>query len=553
MTMERTMTRAGEIAPDSKRLAEIIAVFGRYGLAEPFRDHLPESLRRHLGHPDGSVSARPAPVRLRLALTELGPTFVKLGQMLSVTPGILPSAYADELAKLQEHVQPEPAAVARSTIERELGRPVDELFASFDDEPFAAASMAQVHRAKLHNRHAVAVKVQRDGIEEHVHVDLQLISYLAGVLEDHSDELRLYRPRELAARFRSRTLEELDFEREAANADRFAANFAEEPDVVFPRTYPELSSSRVLTMSLVKGTTFASETPRRLSHVDRQALGRRGAEIWLEMVFRDGFVHADPHPGNLVVVSGGRLGIIDTGMVLRIDDATREQFIELIDALTSGSSKDFAEALLEACEHPPGTDAASLADDLDGLITTYGNRSVQSMDVSKAIGDFAEVVHDHRLLLPAKISMLLQIAIELEGTSRLLDADFRIMPMLENYQHKLVAQEWSPAVIEKRLKSAARHWRHERRSLISTIEVLGEELRGGNLNLKLTHAGNDRVANRLIEGIITGSLLLASSILWQARAVPVEGGVPILAAVALTASVVLAVHLLFRIRASEEA
>ena len=238
-------------------------------------------------------------------------------------------------------------------------------------------------------------------------------------------------------------------------------------------------------------------------------------------------------------------------MVLRIDDGTREQFVELIDALTSGSSKDFAEALLEACEHPPGTDAASLADDLDGLITTYGNRSVQSIDVSKAIGDFAEVVHDHRLLLPAKISMLLQIAIELEGTSRLLDADFRVMPMLESYQQKLVAQEWSPAVIEKRLKSAARHWRHERRSFISTIEVVGEELRSGNLNLKLTHAGNDRVANRLIEGIITGALLLASSILWQARAVPVVGGVPILAAVALTISVLLAVHLLVRIHRAD--
>ena len=219
--------------------------------------------------------------------------------------------------------------------------------------------------------------------------------------------------------------------------------------------------------------------PDAPSLVDGKALGQRGAEIWLEMVFRDGFVHADPHPGNLVILPGTRLGIIDTGMVLRIDDGTREQFVELIDALVSGSSTDFAEALLATCEHPPGTDTASLADDLDGLTTTYGNRSVRSIDAGQAIRDLAAVVHDHRLVLPAKISMLLQIVTELEGTSRLLDADFRVMPMLQSYQQKLLVQEWSPQAIERRLKSTARRWRRERRSLITTIETVGEELRSG--------------------------------------------------------------------------
>ena len=280
---------------------------------EPLREHVPEPLRRHVVDPDGSVATRPAPERLRLALQELGPTFVKLGQMLSVTLGAVPAAYADELTKLQERVDPEPTAVARATIENELGRPVEELYASFDDEPLAAASIAQVYRASLADGSLLAVKVRRDAIEQHVLTDLELISYLAGFLEDHSAELRLYRPRELAARFRSRTLEELDFGREASNAKRFAENFSGEPDVVFPRIYPELSTGRVLTMSLIEGTTFASMTSEELGSIDGEALGERGAEIWLEMVFRDGFVHADPHPGNLVVLPGSRLGIIDEG------------------------------------------------------------------------------------------------------------------------------------------------------------------------------------------------------------------------------------------------
>ena len=545
------MKHAGEVAREQKRLAEIVAVFARYGLGEPFRDRMSRLLGHHLDPPDAAVSERSAPERLRLALTELGPTFVKLGQMLSLTPGLLPAEYAQELAKLQEQVEPEPTATSRQTIEHELGRTVDELFTTFGDEPLAAGSLGQVYRAELADGSAVAVKVQRDGIAQRVHVDLELISYLAGILEDHSDELRLYRPRELAARFRSRTLEELDFEREAQNAARFAANFAGEPDVVFPRVYPELSSGRVLTLSLIEGTTFASLTPAARGLIDGKALGERGAEIWLEMVFRDGFVHSDPHPGNLVVMSGSRLGIIDTGMVVRIDDRTREQFVELLDALVGGSSTDLAEALLDTCEHPPGVDTAGLAEDLDDLTTTYLSRSLGSIDADRAIQDFAAVVHKHRLVLPAKISMLLQIMGELEGTSRLLDADFHVMPLLESYWQKLRVERLSPQAIEQRLMSAARSWLRRQRRLIDTIEVVGEQLRAGTFNVQVTHAGIDRVANRLVQGIIAAALLLASSILWQARAAPVVDGVPLLGAIGLVVAVLLAAHLLFQIRRSE--
>jgi ubiquinone biosynthesis protein len=304
-------------------------------------------------------------------------------------------------------------------------------------------------------------------------------------------------------------------------------------------------------MSLIEGTSFAALTPATLGGTDGKALGERGAEIWLEMVFRDGFVHSDPHPGNLFLLADSHLGIIDTGMVLRIDDETREQFIELIDAFVAGSATEFAEALLEICRHSPDADTAALADDLDSLISKYGNRSLRSIDMGQAISEFAALVHSHALLLPTRISALLQIVAELEGTSRLLDADFRVMPMVESYWQKLVAQRLSSQAIEQRLTSAARHLRREGRRLAATIEIVGEGLRSGNLNVRLTHAESDRVANRLVEGIITAALLLASSILWQARAAPVVGGVPILAAVGLVISVVLAVHLLFAIRRSE--
>ena len=546
------MTKTGEIEMRTKRLGEIVGVFARYGLAEPLREHAPEAVRRHLVGPDGSFTARPAPERLRLALQELGPTFVKLGQMLSLTLGTLPAEYADELAKLQERVEPKPTAVARATIEHELGKPIDELYASFGDEPLAAASIAQVYRAGLADGTALAVKVQRDGIEQQALTDLELISYLAGVLEDHSDELRLYRPRELAARFRSRMLEELDFGREASNSERFAANFADEPDVVFPRVYPELSASRVLTMSLIEGRTFASMTPDELSAVDGKALGERGAEVWLEMVFRDGFVHADPHPGNLVVLPGSRLGIIDEGMVVRIDDRTREQFEELYDALVGGSGADLTDALLDICKHPADVDRDALTDDVVGLMDKYGERLFGKVRVDDAIHDLAAVVHSHQLSFPAKIDMLMQVVAELEGTSRLLDADFRLMPLLEAYRPKLLQERLTPAAIERRLGSLARGWRRRGHELLDTIDSVSERLRSGNLELRVTHTALDPVANRLVQGLIAAALLIASAILWLARAAPVAGGVPILAAIGLAVSVLIASRLLYRIHRSGE-
>jgi len=546
------MTRTADIEARTKRLGEIVSVFARYGLAEPLREHAPEAVRRHLVDPDGSVAARPAPERLRLALQELGPTFVKLGQMLSLTLGALPAGYAEELAKLQERVEPEPTAVARATIQLELGKTVDELYASFGDEPLAAASMAQVYRAGLADGSALAVKVQRDGIQQQVLTDLELISYLAGVLEDHSAELRLYRPREFAARFRSRMLEELDFGREASNAERFAENFSGEPDVVFPRIYPELSTSRVLTMSLIEGTTFASMTPEELSSIDGKALGERGAEVWLEMVFRDGFVHADPHPGNLVVLPGSRLGIIDEGMVVRIDDRTQEQFEELYDALVGGSGADFTDALLATCKHPPDVDRDALTDDVVALMDKYGEGLFGKMRADDAIHDLAAVVHKHQLSFPAKIEMLLQVVAELEGTSRLLDADFRLMPLLEANRPKLLQERFTPAAIERRLGSFARGWRRRGHELLDTIDVVGERLRSGNLELRVTHTALDPVANRLVQGLISAALLVASAILWQARAVPVVRGVPILAAAGLAVSVLIAGRLLYRIHRSGE-
>ena len=261
---------------------------------------------------------------------------------------------------------------------------MDELYASFGDEPLAAGSLGRSIGPSSPTAQRSPSRCSATGSQQRVHVDLELISYLAGILEDHSDELRLYRPRELAARFRSRTLEELDFEREAQNAARFAANFADEPDVVFPRVYPELSSGRVLTMSLIEGTTFASLTPSSAQRHRRQGARPAGRRD----LARDGlprrFCPFRPAPGqprrDVGLPAGDHrhrhgASASTTGRASSSSSCSTR--------LWAAARTDLAEALLDTCEHPPGIDTAGLAEDLDGLITTYWNRSLRSIDADR--------------------------------------------------------------------------------------------------------------------------------------------------------------------------
>lgn len=542
----RAYRHVAAIGTDSARLAHTLRVLGRYGLGTRLTDHAPAWLRRHLSAPDAELAGAGSEAeRARMALQELGPIYVKLGQLLSVS-GVVPAELEASLAQLQEHAQPIPVADVRAVVEAELGAPLADLFASFEHEPLGVASIAQVHAARLADGTEVAVKVQHPGIDRIVHEDLDIIAALAGAVEDHVPGAAAYRPRELAARFRRRTLAELDFRREAANCRRFAEAFHDEPDVHFPRVVEERSSGRVLTQELLHGSSLgdAAAADRAL---DRAAFARRCAELWLTMIFRDGFVHADPHPGNIFVLGGGRVGVIDCGMVLRVDPETRSALAAVGTAAASGDAQRLADTLLAVCDHPPEIDRDAFAEDVERNLAS-SVRADAPVELGAVLREMRAAVRTHGLAIPAQLDLLAQVAAELEGTARSVDPQFRMMPSLRAVARRVAEHHLRPEVLLARAQDALREVAMGRRRPLRDVRALLERLASGSFEVTVRHTDADEAVDRLTYGILTAALLVGAPIVWHADPPPRRNGVSLVGAGLTGAGVVMAADLVRRMR-----
>ncbi|UGS35768.1 ABC1 kinase family protein [Capillimicrobium parvum] len=535
--------RVASLGSDSARLAHTVRALSRYGLTSRLRGHGPAWLQRHMTDPQSDlVGGRSEGDRLRLALQELGPIYVKLGQLLSVS-GVLPPTLQDCLAQLQEHAEAQDAAVIRGVVELELGHPVDELFADFEERPIGVASIAQVHAARLPDGTDVAVKVQHDGIEATVHEDLDIITALAGVVEDHVPEARAYRPRELAQQFRRRTLGELDFRREAANAERFGEAFHDEPDVHFARPVPELSGRRVMTLELLHGSSLADVAAADGGALDRPAFGRRCAEVWMTMIFRDGFVHADPHPGNIFVLPGGRIGVIDCGMVMRVDHETRAGLAAIGSALASGRADELTETLLAVCDHPAEVDHEAFAEEVERAVLARVG-AAGPIDMRAVLGDMRSVVRAYGLEIPGKLDLLAQVAAELEGTVRHVDADFRMTPVLHSVVRRLAEQRLRPEALLERGEDVLRHLATGRRHMLRDVRTFVERIGSGRFEVVVRHTDADEAVDRLTYGMLTAALLVGAPIVWHADPPPRRNGVSVPGAALTGAGVLMAAGLL---------
>jgi len=291
-----------QFSRNARRFKEIVYVLGRYGLADWMSRTDPKFFKSLFRSAAGEIIAdQPSESRIRMALTELGPTFIKLGQILSTRPDLVGPRLAAELASLQDRVPADPPLAVHEIIAQELGRPAADLFGRLDETPLASASIGQVHRGQLKDGREVVVKVRHVGIEQTVENDLEILDALAALAEKHEPALRTYQPQALVAEF-SRTLRrELDFRREARNLEEFNRNFRDDDTVRIPLPYMEFSSRRVLTMEALHGLSIANAEKLRQAGIDSRALAEKGSNVFLTMVFRDGFYHADPHPGNLWV------------------------------------------------------------------------------------------------------------------------------------------------------------------------------------------------------------------------------------------------------------
>ncbi len=510
-----------QLRDNIKRFDEIVRVLAKYGLAEWISEDTPGIIRRRFVTEEGvNVADLPFAVRLRLALTELGTTFIKLGQMLSTRADIVGPEVAAELSSLQADTPADPPDAVRAMLESELGLSVEEIFAEFDYNALASASVGQVHLATLMDGMEVVVKVQHAGIEDKVRGDLSILTTLAGWAEKNSKELAMYKPSATVAEFRRSLLRELDFGIELANMGRFSRSFADFPAVHFPIGYSAYSSQRVLIMELLHGRSVAYADDMRAEGLDLVSVADVFADSMLKMIFQDGFYHADPHPGNVFLLDDGRLGFLDCGKVGRVDEQSQEEFINIVQAFMTGDSERLSDELIQMCDVPPDFDRSAYTADIAEFVGEYRNQQGAELEISRVFTDMFSIIRRYHLGVPPRVSMLLIVIGQLEGTARLLDPEFNLTEAMGNYRNELIWKRFSPDRLMRRTMRVYRDYDRLFRTAPRDLLNILDRLEHGELKIQVQQNGIDTPANRLVYAIIISALILASSALLATSAPP---------------------------------
>jgi ubiquinone biosynthesis protein len=513
---------------NAHRVGEIIGVLAKYGLADWLKGWNYSWIQERIQTVDGQqIADLRVEERARRACTELGTTFIKLGQMLSTRPDLVGPEMAGELAHLQTAAPADPPERVRATILAEFGQPPEQLFAAFEDTPIASASIAQAHRARLLSGEEVIIKVQHAGISEKVQADLDILAGLAELAEKHAAQVRPYQPIAVVRQFRRTLLRELDFTYERRNLEEFAKHFAGDETVHFPRPYPEMSTRRVLTMERLNGTLGSQLQELAASGADLNEFALRGANMYLRMIFRDAFYHADPHPGNLMLLPGGVVGVLDCGMTGRLDEDLAENIEDMLIALVSPTSSDLAEILLRLGSAPPGTHRDQLRADVADFVADYTGQSIQDLDLSGALNDLMAIIRRYSISLPPPLSLLLRTLVELEGTAQQLSPEFSLAEVIRPFYATMLKKRLSPKRMLGRLQHAYRDWERLVGALPRDLGDVLRRVREGTFSVHLDHRHLDPVVNRLVLGIMAAALIVGSSLLWSMKAPPTIFGVSI--------------------------
>lgn len=416
-----------------RRLGQIASAAARHGLgylAGPAGlGRLAPFQRGWLGH-ERRANPYTRPEHVRLALEELGTTFVKLGQILSTRGDLLPPEYQGELARLQDAAPPVPAAAILDTIAAELDCEAESVFATFELVPLAAASIGQVHAATLLDGAEVVVKVRRPGVVAQVEEDLELLAGLAARAARRSQAARRYDLPGLAAQFAATLRAELDYVGEGHNAERFAANFADDPSVHIPTVHWQATTSQVLTLERLRGAKVSDSDALDATGLDRVALARSAARLSLRMVFEHGFFHADPHPGNFFVARDGTIGLIDFGMVGTVDEATRARLVALLGGFATGDGDVLVDNVLALGVTAAGVDRVGLRDDLLRLAAEQLDRPLGDVSFGTLLGEMLTVVRRYHLVLPIDLALLVKTIAMCEGVGAQIDPSFRLASVL---------------------------------------------------------------------------------------------------------------------------
>lgn len=475
------------------------------------------------------------PVRLRMAMEELGPTFIKLGQILSTRPDVLPREYIDEFSKLQDEVPSIPLEEVKAEVQRQLGRPVESIYADFSAVAIAAASIAQVHRGRLHTGEEVVIKVRRPGIDRLITTDLDILAGLAYLIDHHIPASRIYDPMGLVKEFRRTITREMDFAREGRTIDRFATNFAGDDTVHVPRVFWNCTGETVLTMEFIHGIKISELDVLLRQGYDLKAIARHGADAILKQVLIHGFFHGDPHPGNVYILPGNRVCFLDYGMVGRLTEDLKYQLIDLIGAILQRDVDRLMHYLLFSGDLAEDLPVQQLKRDLSEFIEDYYEIPLHEINTGRLLTEFIEIMTHYQIKFPADLMLLAKALVTIEGIGRQLDPEFNMISHMRPFMEKMVRERITPASLSREVLRVAQAYGALFKNLPGDLKEFINRINRNKFKIDLEHRGLERLindldksSNRISFSMLIAALIVGSSLIMQTTRGPLLFGFPVL-------------------------
>ncbi len=475
------------------------------------------------------------PERIRRVLEELGPTFIKFGQILSTRPDLIPLEYLKELARLQDDVPSFNYDEVSQAIISELGKPPEEVFLTFEQEPLAAASIGQVHLARLPDGEEVVVKVQRPGIQEIIETDLEIMLHLASLVERHLEEFEVQRPTRIISVFARSIEKEINYLLEAANIERFSRQFLEDQTVYIPKVYRHFTTKRVITMEYVRGIKASDIEKLKDGGYDLKLLASSGASLIMKQIFIHGFFHADPHPGNLFVLPGNIICFLDFGMMGRISRKERTDFADLVMRVVNRDEKKVVDSILKITYQHDQPDRETLENDSAELIDRYVGLPLKDLEVGVVLQHLLEIISRHKLSLKPNFYLLVKATSTIESLGGRLDPDFDIISHCEPFIKKIQMERLDPRKIMGDIFESGTELVQLFKEIPAGLRDVLALTRQGRIKIEFEHRGLEtlydhleQVCNRLAFSIVLAAQIIGSALIVLADLPPKWNGIPVI-------------------------
>lgn len=473
--------------------------------------------------------------RVRMAIEELGPTFIKLGQLMSNRNDMLPEALLEELIVLQDKCPPLPEDVVRKVIRKEFGKPVEAVFTAFEWTPVASASIAQVHRAALPGGQPVAVKIQRPGIQKTTDTDLEILHGIASLMERYIPDMKLFHPTGIVKEFRVQIKIEMNFNRELLHIQKFSNIFTRKRSIKVPEVYREYTTRKVLTMEFIEGEKVAKIRADLSGRYNKKLIAFRGANLVLEQVFIHGFFHADPHPGNILVLKDSRICFLDFGMMGRIRPKEKDNLTMMFLGMTNRDAEKVAKAILNITRKTGNVDFQELEVRIFDLLEEYIDLSLEDFELPALFNDLISLIRAFGLIIPANLMLMIKALIAIEAIGEELDPSFNLMRFFKPFARRLISREFHPKKLMNEFFQASINYKSFLEDLPIDAGAILKEIKNGDLKLNFRLKGLerfrvtlDRISYRLIYGIVISSILISSSLIIRSNVPPVWNGISVI-------------------------